>query len=86
MAIEVGGWVSPAAAAAAAAAAADPRAAAVNADKGVGGKPILPWLLGKEISNLEYKLTHSSFLNPFTKKAVENLRFILLKRMRILIF
>ena len=44
LAIEVGGWVSPAAAAAAAAAAAEPLAAAVNADKGVGGKPILPWL------------------------------------------
>mgnify|MGYP001181901858 CR=1 FL=1 len=43
--MEVGGWVSPAAAAAAAAAAADPRAAAVNADSGVGGKPILHWLL-----------------------------------------
>ena len=41
-AIEVGGWVSPAAAAAAAAAAADPRAAAVNAVRGVGGKPMLP--------------------------------------------
>ena len=44
--MEVGEWlVKPAAAAAAAAAAADPRAAAVKAESGVGGKPMLPWLL-----------------------------------------